>query len=262
MKNNNRLIGDNMLHLISRPEASGGECSTFSPIPTNLTGVEVLSMEKKICKIDGCNNKHIAKGFCSMHYLRNKRHSDPLYEHTYPVKKCKVDKCENKYYAKGYCNKHYVRNKKYGNPLFVGIELHGMVKSLEYKTWHRMKNRCFNKSFQHYNRYGGRGITVCDKWKNSFIAFYEDMGKRPFPKAQIDRIDNDGNYEPGNCRWVTPTENVRNRSCTKMNWFMVRSLRELSAKKLFSLKELGLIYNITGSQAGNIVNSISWKELS
>ena len=175
------------------------------------------------------------------------------------MKTCSVDGCENKYWAKGYCVKHYKRYKNHGDPLFTKIEMHGMTKSPEYEIWAGMKKRCYTKTNASYYRYGGRGITVCDKWKNSFLAFYKDMGKRPTDKHQIDREKNDGNYDPDNCRWITAKENVQNRSSTKMNWFMVKSLRKLSKKKLFSHRELGLIYKITRSQVGLILNNKTWK---
>jgi hypothetical protein len=74
-----------------------------------------------------------------------------------------------------------------------------------------MRHRCSNPNSEDYPRYGGRGITVCDRWENSFEAFLNDMGDRPFPEAQLDRENNDGNYEPGNCRWVTALVNSNNR---------------------------------------------------
>ena len=81
----------------------------------------------------------------------------------------------------------------------------------EYSSWNSMKNRCFNPAADSYSRYGGRGITVCDEWRNDFSAFLRDMGKRPTSKHSIGRINNDGNYEPSNCRWETWAEQQANR---------------------------------------------------
>lgn len=78
---------------------------------------------------------------------------------------------------------------------------HGMAHSAEYRTWESMKQRVLNSRSKYYPYYGGRGITICDKWL-SFEGFYEDMGPRP-EGCSIDRVDSNGNYELSNCRWAT-----------------------------------------------------------
>lgn len=87
---------------------------------------------------------------------------------------------------------------------------HGLSKTTEYRTWNAMLQRCQNPKNTAFNRYGGRGIIVCDRWQ-LFENFYADMGPRPSPKHSIDRINNDGDYEPDNCRWATPHEQARNK---------------------------------------------------
>ena len=80
-----------------------------------------------------------------------------------------------------------------------------------YKTWQGMNQRCSNPHNPKFPAYGGRGIKVCEAWVHSFAAFLADVGDRPSPGMSIDRINNDGNYEPGNVRWSDPTQQARNR---------------------------------------------------
>jgi len=89
---------------------------------------------------------------------------------------------------------------------------HGGRWTTEYKSWCGMKERCYNIKNHKYPIYGAIGIIICDRWLNSFENFISDMGPKPSSKHSIDRIDNDGNYEPSNCRWATPLEQSRNTS--------------------------------------------------
>lgn len=93
-------------------------------------------------------------------------------------------------------------------------ETFGGVKSVEYKTWQAMLARCGNENNPRYSKYGGRGIKVCDRWKN-FDLFLLDMGRRPTDNHSIDRIDNNQGYCRENCRWSLPHEQMTNREITR-----------------------------------------------
>jgi hypothetical protein len=90
-----------------------------------------------------------------------------------------------------------------------GQSFHGRI-TREYKTWESMRQRCLNPRNKKYKDYGGRGIKICPRWLESFENFFVDMGRKPIGLT-IDRINNDGNYEPGNCRWATHSEQGLNR---------------------------------------------------
>lgn len=99
----------------------------------------------------------------------------------------------------------------------MSVVTHGDTKgrelTTEYRAWCKMKERCYNQRNNQYPNYGGRGIRVCDRWRDSFAAFLEDMGRKPSKSHSMDRIDSDGDYGPDNCRWadhITQQNNRRN----------------------------------------------------
>lgn len=95
---------------------------------------------------------------------------------------------------------------------------HGLSQSPEYKSHSEMKKRCLNPKNHAYDRYGGRGITICDRWlgPDGFVNFFDDMGTKPSPRHSLDRIRNGEGYSPDNCRWALPTEQGNNRRSTRL----------------------------------------------
>src|SRR5262245_8683986 len=101
-------------------------------------------------------------------------------------------------------------NKQVMAIVHAAIRTHGMTETSEYRTWVDMRRRCHQPQRPDYKNYGARGIYVCDEWRNSFEAFYRDMGHRP-PGCVLDRRNNDGPYSPENCQWVTRKQQERNK---------------------------------------------------
>ncbi len=103
----------------------------------------------------------------------------------------------------------------------------------EYGVWRAMVARCHNPNATRYADYGGRGISVCEQWRHSYANFIADVGRRPSPSASIDRIDNDGNYEPGNVRWTDATTQANNSRRVRQitAWGETASLREWAKRR-------------------------------
>lgn len=122
---------------------------------------------------------------------------------------CFIDGCSNDKFAKGMCVKHYGRVRRQGDAS-ITLKPGDIVTQPEYKVWANMKSRCNNPNAHNYHNYGARGIKVCERWMNSYNDFISDMGRRP-DGLTLGRIDNNGNYEPSNCRWETWSQQLSNR---------------------------------------------------
>lgn len=132
-------------------------------------------------------------------------------------------------------------------------------KSPEYLIWGTMKARCHRPNAQGYYKYGARGITVCQEWRDSYEAFLRDMGRRPSPKHSIDRIDNNQGYSPQNCRWATATQQMCNTRATKLSEEKAREIRERRAATGESYAKIGADYGVGHTAIWAVVTNRKWK---
>ncbi len=172
---------------------------------------------------------------------------------------CSVNVCDRGLYLRGCCVKHYQKLLAYGSPL-AGSERfkHGLSKTKEFGIWTHMIQRCYNVNCTGYKYWGGRGIKVCRRWRTSFITFLKDMGKCP-KGLTLERINNDGNYMPKNCKWATQKDQARNRRNN-----VIRSKKD--ADEIRKLRILGLPIKIIAKKfsssipvVGSIVEGRNWK---
>ncbi len=124
----------------------------------------------------------------------------------------KLFKTKTYYIASGHTKSCGCYQKRFPNRRIHG---EGQHETAEYRAWASMKRRCQNPNVKDYKDYGGRGIKVCQSW-NWYPYFLGDMGRKPTKRHSLDRINNDGNYEPSNCRWATPHQQATNRRKPRM----------------------------------------------
>jgi hypothetical protein len=177
------------------------------------------------CTLKDCSDKPYAKLLCRTHYDRKRAHGDPnitLHRTT-----CIIPDCNAKHAGLGYCSKHYARFSKYGDPHFLKeVQNKGRMKHRLYTRYRGMMDRCYYVRSYKYPRYGGRGIKVCGRWLdriNGFENYIIDIESLPNAYKSgwtIDRINNDGDYEPNNVRWASATVQANNqeRILTKLSF--------------------------------------------
>lgn len=182
-----------------------------------------------VCSIGGCTNKIEARGWCKKHWQRWWKHGDP------------IALVQDRDFCRALREKYHLKN----------------IRNLpEHRVWSCMKQRCENPRNTYFKYYGSRRIKVCKEW-HFFRAFYEDMGPRPSASHQLDRIDNDGNYEPANCRWTTATINNRNKPNVILSMEKATKIRT-DYKKGISIAALSEQYGVTKRMIYSVVNNKKW----
>jgi hypothetical protein len=219
----------------------------------------------RMCAIEGCNRNAKARGWCELHYRRWAKtlgpggvHSVPRRDiriidmagmvfHNMTVIKLAPRRIRGTYWlCRCICGNerevlrgNLVRGGakscgcKSASAISAARTTHGKRNTNEYKIWAGMKNRCLNSDNPAFKYYGGRGIKVCQRWMK-FENFFADMGRKPAGKS-LDRINNDGNYEPGNCRWATSLEQHRNQRTNRRIEFNGERLLITEWARRFSL---------------------------
>lgn len=143
-----------------------------------------------------------------------------------------------------------------GNPNYS----HGFYGTSTYKSWQSMKERCYNPKSTSYFRYGEKGITICNRWLDSFENFLADMGERP-EGTTIDRIDGSKGYCKENCRWATKIDQSRNRKSNKLNIEKVIKIKQLLELDMYTNNQIAKMFGVNRTTIYDIKNKRTWREI-
>jgi len=135
---------------------------------------------------------------------------------------------------------------------------HGGSNTSLFSVWTGMLQRCNDPNTKNWARYGGRGIQVCQRWRKAFESFKIDMGPTYLKSLVLDRIDNNGNYKPGNCRWVTPAVRSQNRRSTKLTLLAAKVIKHCEFPG-FSYVDIGKAFGVKGRVVAHIKGNRTWK---
>jgi hypothetical protein len=212
------------------------------------------------CLFDGCDKNAQARGYCKKHYTQSLRSGIIQARPQNKTLKCSVENCNELVVSAGLCNKHYQRKRKHNDVNYVNNNMHGLSKIPEYSVWQNIISRCYNSKNKSYKDYGGRGITICSRWLESFYNFYTDMGCRPSSKHEIDRINNNGSYQKNNCRWATRTKNARNKRSNVCNEMLANEIRLKYKTVKVSARILAQEYKMSKTNVLDILHERIWKD--